>query len=123
MTTDFTYCGDRLTSHGILYQQGTGGALSDMDIDCDGTQGSAADDGDANIHPYVVFGNVGSHPGYANFDPRDYGVEPLSVMAVVCGDKLVGIPSTTSSSFSLTYSPLPLILPVTRRVYISDFAT
>ncbi|KAI1172702.1 chitosanase [Nemania sp. FL0916] len=114
---DFTYCGDRLDSQGIIYQQGTGGALSDMDVDCDGVQGSAADDGrcgssgdtqsvtsfadtvrgygqgvkdlDANIHPYVVFGNVGSKAGYANFDPRDYDVKPLSVMAVVCGDQLI----------------------------------
>lgn len=90
-----------------------------MDIDCDGTQGSAADDGrcgnsgdtqsitsfadtvkgygkgindlDANIHPYVVFGNVGSKQGYTSFDPQKYGIEPLSVMAVVCGDKLVSI--------------------------------
>ncbi|KAI0813791.1 chitosanase [Xylaria sp. FL0064] len=117
-SNDFTYCGDRLSSAGIIYQQGTGGALSDMDVDCDGVQGSPADDGrcgnsgdtqsvtsfadtvagygvagvedlDANIHPYVVFGNVGSNPGYTNFDPREYGVEPLSVIAVVCGDQLI----------------------------------
>ncbi|KAI0466804.1 chitosanase [Xylaria cf. heliscus] len=116
-TNDFTYCGDRLDSHGIIYQQGTGGALSDMDIDCDGVQGSPADDGrcgnsgdtqsvtsfadtvrgyskgiedlDANIHPYVVFGNVGSNPGYTNFNPQDHGIEPLSLIAVVCGDKLI----------------------------------
>lgn len=88
-----------------------------MDIDCDGTQGSSADDGrcgnsgdtqsvtsfadtvkgygsgvkdlDANIHPYVVFGNVGSKKGYKTFDPQEHGIEPLSVMTVVCGDKLV----------------------------------
>ncbi|KAI0538472.1 chitosanase [Xylaria digitata] len=116
-SNDFTYCGDRLDSHGIIYQQGTSGALSDMDIDCDGVQGSPADDGrcgnsgdtqsvtsfadtvreygkgvedlDANIHPYVVFGNVGSNPGYTNFDPREYGIKPLSVIAVVCGDQLI----------------------------------
>ncbi|KAI1113812.1 chitosanase [Nemania sp. NC0429] len=117
-SNDFTYCGDRLSSKGIIYQQGRRGALSDMDVDCDGVQGSPADDGrcgnsgdtqsvtsfadtvrgygrpgvrdlDANVHPYVVFGNVGSRPGYANFDPRSYGVEPLSVVAVVCGDKLI----------------------------------
>lgn len=88
-----------------------------MDIDCDGTQGGPADDGrcgnsddtqsitsfadtvreygkgvqdlDAKIHPYVVFGNVGDEPGFTSFDPQEYGIEPLSVMAVVCGDKLV----------------------------------
>ncbi|KAI0197981.1 chitosanase [Astrocystis sublimbata] len=113
-SNDFTYCGDR---DGIIYQQGTNGALSDMDIDCDGVQGSPADDGrcgnsgdtqsitsfadtvrgygkgvddlDANIHPYVVFGNFGTNPGYTNFDPQEHGIEPLSVMAVVCGDQLI----------------------------------
>ncbi|KAI3335184.1 chitosanase [Ustulina deusta] len=117
-SNDFTYCGDRLASHGIIYQQGTGGALADMDVDCDGVQGSPADDGrcgnsgdtqsvtsfadtvrgygrpgvddlDANIHPYVVFGNVGAKPGYVNFDPAAHGVRPLSVVAVVCGDQLI----------------------------------
>ena len=90
-----------------------------MDIDCDGVQGGPADDGrcsatrsadyqaqtafrdtirsyhtgitDLNsyVHPYVVFGNVGSKLGWKTFDPTAYGVRPLSVMAVVCGDELV----------------------------------
>ncbi|KAI3317433.1 chitosanase [Xylariaceae sp. AK1471] len=116
-SNDFSYCGDHQSDYGIIYLQGTGGALADMDVDCDGVQGSAADDGrcgnsgdtqsvtsfadtvrgygqgvrdlDANIHPYVVFGNTGENPGYTNFDPQEYGIEPLSVIAVVCGDKLV----------------------------------
>ena len=89
-----------------------------MDIDCDGTQSdSPAYDGrceastdtqsvttfqdtvasyragvkdlDANVHGYVVFGNSGDRPGWRTFDPEEYGIEPLSVMAVVCGDRLV----------------------------------
>ena len=88
-----------------------------MDVDCDGAQGGQADDGrcassndtqyvssfqdtvesyrqgikdlNANIHPYIVFGNEGSKRGWATFDPRKHGVEPLSIMAVVCGDKLI----------------------------------
>lgn len=91
--------------------------LTNMDIDCDGIQGGPADDGrcdndgsgqaitafqwivesygtgqtdlDANAHPYVVFGNSGDTPGWPTFDPQEHGIEPLSVMAVVCGDKLV----------------------------------
>ena len=87
-----------------------------MDIDCDGQQGGAGEDGrcgssgdtqsqtsfkdtiisykvgindlNAKVHTYVVFGNDGTSP---SFDPQKYGVEPLSVMAVVCGDKLVRI--------------------------------
>lgn len=43
----------------------------------------------ANFIPYVVFGNYGSKKGYTNFHPEDVGLQPLSVMAVVCGDKLV----------------------------------
>lgn len=82
-----------------------------MDIDCDGAnrtggkcandptgQGQTAfkseiqamnvgiDDLDSNLHPYVVFGNEGSS---SEFDPRQYGMEPLSVMAVVCNGQVV----------------------------------
>ena len=83
-----------------------------MDIDCDGdlsgppgrcgksqdTQGQTEfvdevkkfgiKDLNANVHPYVVFGNDRSDGG-PKFDPRKHGIKPLSVMAVVCGDKLV----------------------------------
>ncbi|KAI0173552.1 glycoside hydrolase family 75 protein [Hypoxylon sp. FL1284] len=113
----FAYCGDHQDDDKIIYIQGSNGQFANMDIDCDGTQGSAADDGrcgnsgdtqsitsfadtvkgygagindvDANIHPYVVFGNVGSKQGYTSFDPQEHGIEPLSVMAVVCGEKLI----------------------------------
>lgn len=98
-----------------------------MDIDCDGVQGSPADDGrcgnsgdtqsitsfadtvagynrgiedlDANIHPYVVFGNVGGEEGFTSFDPEEFGIEPLSIVAVVCGDQLVSFTSSLSYSF------------------------
>lgn len=88
-----------------------------MDIDCDGAQGGDADDGrcgnsadtqditafqytvagynsgindlNAYVHPYVVFGNDGDK--YVSFDPTKYGIEPLSVMAVVCNKKVVSI--------------------------------
>ncbi|KAG5971278.1 hypothetical protein E4U55_001287 [Claviceps digitariae] len=114
---NFDYCADHLQDNHIIYIQGKQGSLANMDIDCDGIQHGPADDGrcgsssdtqsvtsfadllrsyrtgqrdlDANAHPYVVFGNAGSRPGYANFDPRKYGVEPLSVMAVVCNNKLI----------------------------------
>lgn len=111
------YCGDHLEDYEIVYIQGNKGALANMDIDCDGAQDTEYDDGrcgsstdtqgqttfqetvesydhgisdlDANIHPYVVFGNSGTKRGWKTFDPEEYGIEPLSVMAVVCGDKLV----------------------------------
>ena len=51
--------------------------------------GDPVSDLNANFIPYVVFGNQGSKPGYTTFHPKSYNVQPLSVMAVVCGDKLV----------------------------------
>lgn len=52
--------------------------------------GNYADDLNANFIPYTVFGNYGNDPDYITFHPTDYGIQPLSVMAVVCGDQLVG---------------------------------
>ncbi|KAK5996830.1 Endo-chitosanase [Cladobotryum mycophilum] len=114
---NFSYCGDHLTDDNVIYLQGPHNQFVNIDIDCDGIQKGPADDGrcgssddtqsqtsfqdivrsygtgqkdlDANAHTYVVFGNEGSKKGYKTFDPRKYGVEPLSVMAAVCGDKLV----------------------------------
>ncbi|KAK0745725.1 glycoside hydrolase family 75 protein [Schizothecium vesticola] len=113
---NFCYCGDHLKSDGIIYIQGQRGALADMDIDCDGALGGPADDGrcsparsgdfqgqtsfrdtvqsygipDLNtyVHPYVVFGNSGRR-GWNTFSPSKHGIRPLSIVAVVCGDKLV----------------------------------
>ncbi|KAH8819279.1 family 75 glycoside hydrolase [Xylogone sp. PMI_703] len=113
----FSYCGDHLNDYGIVYLQGTGGALADMDIDCDGLQHGPGDDGrcgnsgdtqsqtsfedtvasyrkgvsdlNAFVHPYVVFGNVGNHNGqFTEFDPTSVGIQPLSVMAVVCNGQM-----------------------------------
>ncbi|KAG9252431.1 putative chitosanase [Emericellopsis atlantica] len=113
----YGYCGDHLDSSGIIYLQGKGGNLANMDIDCDGIANGAGDDGrcgnsedtqyqtafqytvssysngvsdlNAYVHDYIVFGNYGSADGYTTFDPQEYGVKPLSIGAVVCGDKLV----------------------------------
>jgi hypothetical protein len=88
-----------------------------MDIDCDGEQNGRGDDGrcgsssdtqsitsfqdivkgykkgindlNAYVHPYVVFGNEGTKSGWKTFDPEHYGIEPLSVIAVVCNGKMV----------------------------------
>ncbi|GJN70713.1 chitosanase [Purpureocillium lilacinum] len=114
---NFEYCGDHMQDYNVVYLQGRGGQLANMDIDCDGIQRGPADDGrcgssddtqsqtsfkdtvasygtgqrdlDANAHPYVVFGNDGSKPGWRKFNPQQYGIEPLSVMAVVCNNKLI----------------------------------
>ena len=106
---------DAVDSIVYLHGKSNGGEFVNMDIDCDGDQsggdgrcGSSDDtqsmtsfmdqvseygisDLNANIHPYVVFGNVGSADGYVTFDPESVGIKPLSLMAVVCGDKLVSI--------------------------------
>jgi hypothetical protein len=104
-----------------------------MDIDCDGKQGGSADDGrcraggdtqpvtafqhivagygkgindlNANVHPYVVFGNTGDKGGWVTFDPQQYGIEPLSLMAVVCGDQLVRFFFPSSCGFWVLSPP------------------
>ncbi|KAF5019975.1 hypothetical protein F66182_8006 [Fusarium sp. NRRL 66182] len=112
----YVYCGDHLDDYNVIYLQGTQGRLVNMDVDCDGVQGSSADDGrcgssgdtqsvtsfqdqvqsygagqkdlDANVHPYVVFGNVGSKKNWPTFDAPKHGINPLSIIAVVCGDQM-----------------------------------
>ncbi|EAS28569.3 chitosanase [Coccidioides immitis RS] len=106
----FVYCGDRLDSQGIIYITGPSNSrgLADMDVDCDGANRSAGDckndpsgqdqtafkdevkkygipDLDSNKHGYVVLGNEGSSP---SFNPAEYGIKPLSVVAVVCNNRL-----------------------------------
>ncbi|OTB04574.1 glycoside hydrolase family 75 protein [Hypoxylon sp. CI-4A] len=113
----FVYCGDHVEDFGIIYLQGGNGKLANMDIDCDGDRTGFLDDTRCGSHPttqsmtamkryvssysngvpdlnpfvhdYVVFGNTGSTPGWVTFDPRRYGMEPLSLMAIVCNDKLI----------------------------------
>lgn len=108
----FAYCQDANT--GVIYLHGANYNLANMDIDCDGKQGGVGDDGrcgssddtqsqtsfqdtlasygkgvddlNAFVHSYVVFGNDETNPA---FNPQDYGVKPLSVMAVVCGNQLI----------------------------------
>ncbi|OTA00985.1 GH75 protein [Trichoderma parareesei] len=111
---NFSYCGDHLNDYRIMYLQGTNGNLVNMDIDCDGALGtgdgscdSSQDtqsetsfkdtvasykkgikDLNAYVHSFVVLGNEGSKSGYVNFDPQSVGVEPLSIVAVVCGNQM-----------------------------------
>ncbi|RFU78358.1 chitosanase csn1 [Trichoderma arundinaceum] len=120
------YCGDIPNA---IFLKGSNGNYDNMDIDCDGANNSAGDcsndpsgqgetafkdsvqnfgieDLDANIHPYVVFGNEGANPSFA---PQDHGLEPLSVMAIVCNNQVFygiwgdtnGFTSTGESSISL----------------------
>lgn len=117
----WSYCGDYKDS-GLIYLAGPSvkESLGDMDVDCDGanrTAGKCSNDPsgqsqtafkdqvqqygisdlNANIHGYVVFGNEGSSP---SFEPESVGMKPLSIMAVVCNNKLVSI------SISLLSPPL-----------------
>ena len=106
----WSYCQKDVAGQAIFLKGPS--TFANMDIDCDGIQkggdgrcGSSTDtqsqtafegqipgnvikDLNANIHPYVVFGNYGDYS--PTFDPEAHGIKPLSVMAVVCGDKLVG---------------------------------
>ncbi|KAK1149636.1 hypothetical protein N8T08_005188 [Aspergillus melleus] len=108
--TSYGYCSRYMGESGF-YLKGPGKELVNMDIDCDGeqtsgdgrcgssqdTQGQTAfkdevskygiNDLNAYIHPYVVLGNEGDYD--PTFDPRAHGVEPLSLVAVVCNGKLI----------------------------------
>lgn len=114
---DFSYCGDYLDDYKIIYLQGKNGELANMDVDCDGEQaggdgrcgrstdtqsettfrdqlrsyGTGRRDLNASVHTYVVFGNQGTKSGWPTFNPEKHGVKPLSVIAVVCNNKLVGL--------------------------------
>ncbi|KAF7718842.1 Chitosanase [Penicillium ucsense] len=128
--TTFAYCGD-INGAIFLHSLGNGGQYDNMDVDCDGANNHGGDcandpsgqsqtafmdslpqygiqDLDANVHPYVVFGNAG-------FDPQSYGMEPLSVMAVVCNNQLLygiwgdtnGYDSTGEASIALAQMCYP----------------
>ncbi|KAF2502450.1 glycoside hydrolase family 75 protein [Lophium mytilinum] len=100
------YCQD--DASGALFLKGPSGSYDNMDIDCDGANASEGlcdndptgqsmtafmdqvaefgiSDLDAHIHTYVVLGNEGATP---SFDPQSVGIEPLSVVAVVCNGKM-----------------------------------
>ncbi|GAQ10133.1 endo-chitosanase [Aspergillus lentulus] len=100
----FNYCGD---IPGAIFISSSKG-YTNMDIDCDGANNSAGkcandpsgqgqtafksdvkkfgiSDLNANVHPYVVFGNEEHSP---SFSPQSHGMQPLSVMAVVCNGQL-----------------------------------
>ncbi|OOF98068.1 glycoside hydrolase family 75 protein [Aspergillus carbonarius ITEM 5010] len=101
--TTFTYCGD-IDNVVFLHSSSMGGQYDNMDIDCDGANANSGNCGndpsiqgqttfqdqvsqygisdlDANIHPYVVFGNT-------DYDPQESSMEPLSVMAVICNEQV-----------------------------------
>jgi hypothetical protein len=107
----FMYC-QKDTKGKAIYLKGKKGELVNMDVDCDGGIGSKDDkrcssskdtqaitafqdqvsrhglnDLNPTIIPYVVFGNTGNDK--LEFDPTKHGIKPLSVMAVVCNNKLV----------------------------------
>nr|QHW12272.1 chitosanase [Aspergillus oryzae] len=105
----FSYCGNIPGSIFISSSKG----YTNIDIECDGVNNSAGkcandpsghgetarrggffksdvkkfdiSDLDANIHPYVVFGNEDHSP---KFKPQSHGMQPLSVMAVGCNGQL-----------------------------------
>ncbi|KAL6904076.1 putative chitosanase CSN1 [Trichoderma evansii] len=121
-----SYCGDIPNA---IFLKGSNGNYDNMDIDCDGannTGGKCANDPsgqgetafkdtvksygisdlNANVHPYVVFGNEGASP---SFNPQSKGMKPLSVMAVVCNNQVFygvwgdtnGFTSTGEASIAL----------------------
>ncbi|ORY60979.1 family 75 glycoside hydrolase [Pseudomassariella vexata] len=115
----WSYCGEYHDDWHIVYISGREGLLANMDLTCAGVPGGVADTGacadgfepetdgptafrdlvreehpnlaDLNpyVHPYVVFGNKGSFSGQPAFEPQDYGIVPLSLIAIVCNSQLI----------------------------------
>lgn len=110
---DSVYCKD--DTSGVVYLKDTSNGYADADVDCDGLNASKGDcnndpsgqsmtafqdqvqkfgidDLDAHIHTYVVLGNDNSASegdGGKKFDPQSVGIKPLSLVAVVCNNKLI----------------------------------
>lgn len=113
---DTVYCKDNAS--GAVFLKDTSKGYADADIDCDGTgmgtgdcgndpsgqsmtafqdlvreySGGAVKDLNTHIHNFVVLGNDNSPEegdGGKSFDPQSANIKPLSVVAVVCGQKLV----------------------------------
>ncbi|KAF2643803.1 glycoside hydrolase family 75 protein, partial [Massarina eburnea CBS 473.64] len=110
---DTNYCKDNAS--GAIYLKDTSNGYADVDIDCDGASTCSGDgswqgqtafqdkvqsfsngavkDLNTHIHTFVVLGNDNSPQegdGGKKFDAtKDGGIQPLSVVAVVCGNKLV----------------------------------
>lgn len=114
---DTVYCKD--DASGAVFLKDTSNGYADIDIDCDGAGMGTGDCGDdpsgqsmtafkdlvqeysngkiddlnTHIHNFVVLGNDNSAEegdGGESFDPTtDADIQPLSVVAVVCGEKLV----------------------------------
>ncbi|XTI83707.1 glycoside hydrolase family 75 protein [Cenococcum geophilum] len=126
-TANIVYCSDAST--GAVYLKGPDGTYDDMDIDCDGLNASEGlcnndpsgqsqtafqsevqefgiADLDAHVHPYVVLGNEGEDP---SFDPQSAGIQPLSVVAVVCNGQLIyGVWGDTNGGTSTGEASLAL---------------
>lgn len=115
---EWTYCGDHLEDTGLLYITGPNGLLPSMHTACDGHRGEdrgvcdqiVGPDGWRNetafrplvqglghglvdlnpyVHPYVVLGNTGDTGDTTNYDPRSHLIQPLSLVAVFCGNDTV----------------------------------
>jgi chitosanase len=110
------YCMDKTSN--VVFLKNPNGGFADMDIDCDGAgkgQGGCSNDPsglgetsfqsqlqdltkgavkdlDSNKHTFVVLSNFVTidAPGDKRkpFDIESVGVEPLSIIAIVCGDQL-----------------------------------
>jgi chitosanase len=115
-TRNSVYCMDKTSN--VVFLKNQDGGYADMDIDCDGAgkgQGGcsngqsglgetsfqsqlqdltkgAVKDLDSNKHTFVVLSNFvtidASGDTRKPFDIESVGVEPLSIVAIVCGDQM-----------------------------------
>ncbi|KAL7917457.1 glycoside hydrolase family 75 protein [Trichoderma austrokoningii] len=110
---------------------GSNGNYDNMGIDCDGVNNSSGacpndpsgqsetaskvtvqsfsiNNLDVNLHLYVVFGNKGANP---SFSPKQFSIQPLSVIAVVCNNQVVSHQSIHNSELCQAISMGNLCFP------------
>jgi chitosanase len=91
------YCMNKTSN--VVFVKNQNGGFADMDIDCDGAgkgQGGCSDgavsDLDTNKHTFVVLSNFVSNDASGDnrkpFDIQSVGVNPLSIVAIVCGGQM-----------------------------------
>ncbi|KAJ5484675.1 Fungal chitosanase [Penicillium expansum] len=94
--SDTDYCGD-IDGAIFLHSTSKGGAYADMDVDCDGahnSEGSCSDDRSGQgvtafqDETFTHMWSLEMRGQKPSFMPDKHGMEPLSVMAIVCGGKL-----------------------------------
>ena len=97
MSLDGIYCGDHLADFNVVYFQSVlaalptqyfDGAASLNSLDTISLSKAEIQGLNPEVVPFVIFRNDNRE---LSFDPEEYGIEPLSLVAIVCNNQLVSL--------------------------------